>query len=234
MRTKRKLILISTVFGLMLLGGSFWPACGQQSSDSYWPLTGNAEWITQGWTVINDHGLSTWQQNGRLRAAGSFEEAHGDWRVIEVSAYFQQQWGIFGMAFLRFNDDHIEVLGLSPESFSGSAAEILMPSTGPLSFDLSLDAIDQTQSADFDVVLGESAVHIQLEVTVESRGLPFETVAGHFDDVLILNLVIHSSEQGSDEVENQSVRIWLAWGYGPIHAEKTKGDTRTNGDFLRN
>ncbi|MBW2702061.1 MAG: hypothetical protein JRF33_14690 [Deltaproteobacteria bacterium] len=52
----------------------------------------------------------------------------------------------------------------------------------------------------FDVVAGDFSVHIQLEVTLESRGQPLETVAGHFDDVLVLNLVIRSSEQGSSEM----------------------------------
>ena len=58
--------------------------------------------------------------------------------------------------------------------------------------------------------------------------------AGSFEEAHGDWRVIRSSDQGSNEVENQSVRIWLAWGYGPIHAEKTKGDTRTGGDFLRN
>lgn len=129
---------------------------------------------------------------------------------------------------------------LIPVLFGGSllsacsSAEILMPPSGPLSFDLSPSQIGQTQSAAFDLSFSVSSVHIELEFTLEDLGISYESVAGTFDDVLVFNLAIHSSEAGSVYSEHQSIRIWLARGFGPIHAEKSKDDTRTGGDFLRN
>lgn len=225
---KTSLVTSAILFALGLL------ACSSGSSDnSYWPGSGDERWITQGWTVTEDGLSAAWGQSGRLRSLGYFEEEHGDWRVIEVARVYQQRSEVMGTAFLRMDDDTIEILGYCPGEFSGSAAAILMPSSGPLTVPIGPAAVGQTQLASFDVALAFESVHVDLEVTVEERGLAMETIAGAHDDVLVLSIQIHSEEEDGYEPVDQTIRLWLARGYGPVRAEKELEGVLTGGDFLK-